>query len=127
MRSTHVTWRCSYFEGNRLLLAPSRQGEGTFGRLPRGSRRVAWASRRQPQALLLSPFGAEIKRNDRDHETPQDIFTRIGDTEKRRRTKRMQRDATAVSVVRDGRRVGSFGGRQQLVEGAPLMRMPFCG
>ena len=46
------------------------------------------------------------------------------DKRKGRRTKRMQRDATAVSVVRSGRRVDSFAERQQLVEGAPLMRNP---
>ncbi len=46
---------------------------------------------------------------------------------KSRRTKRMQRDATAVSIVRSGRKVGSFAERQQLAEGAPLMRKPFCG
>ena len=43
---------------------------------------------------------------------------------KSRRTKRMQRDATAVSIVCGGHRVGSFVEHQQLAEGAPLMRMP---
>jgi hypothetical protein len=42
-------------------------------------------------------------------------------------SKRMQRDATAVSIVRGGRRFVSFFGRQQLAHGAPLMRMPICG
>ena len=37
------------------------------------------------------------------------------------------RDATVVSVVRSGRKVSSFAECQQLAEGAPLMRMPFCG
>jgi hypothetical protein len=46
------------------------------------------------------------------------------DGRKSRRTKRMQRDATAVSIVRGGRRVDSFTERQQLAGGAPLMRMP---
>ncbi len=36
-------------------------------------------------------------------------------------------DAAVVSIVRGGRRVGSFAESQQLAEGAPLMRMPFCG
>ena len=36
----------------------------------------------------------------------------------------MQRDAAAVSIVRGERRVGSFAKRQQLAEGAPLMRKP---
>ena len=35
-------------------------------------------------------------------------------------------DATGVSIVRSGRRSGSFGERQQLAEGAPLMRMPLA-
>lgn len=34
-------------------------------------------------------------------------------------------DATAVSIFPCGRKVGSFAERQQLAEGAPLMRMPF--
>lgn len=42
-------------------------------------------------------------------------------------SKRMQRDATAVSIVRDRRKVGNFAERQQLAEGAPLMRMPPFG
>ncbi len=46
---------------------------------------------------------------------------------KSRRTKRMQRDATAVSIVRGRCEVGSFVNRQQLAEGAPLIRMPFRG
>ena len=46
---------------------------------------------------------------------------------KSRRTKRMQRDATAVSIVRGGREAGNFAERQQLAEGAPLMRKPFGG
>ena len=41
--------------------------------------------------------------------------------------KRMQRDATAVSIVRSGRRVSSFAECQQLAGGAPLMRMPLGG
>jgi len=45
---------------------------------------------------------------------------------KSRRTKRMQRNAKAVSVVRIGCRIRSFAERQQLAEGAPLMRMPLC-
>lgn len=44
-----------------------------------------------------------------------------------RTTKRMQRDAEAVSIVHSGRRVGNFAERQQLTEGAPLMHMPICG
>jgi len=46
---------------------------------------------------------------------------------KSRRTKRMQRDATGVSIVRGKRRVGIFAESQQLAGWAPLMRMPFCG
>jgi hypothetical protein len=38
---------------------------------------------------------------------------------KSRRTKRMQRDAAAVSIVRGWRRVGSFAERQQLAEERP--------
>lgn len=38
---------------------------------------------------------------------------------KSRRTKRMQRDAIAVSAVCGGRRVGSFAERQQLLKGRP--------
>jgi hypothetical protein len=49
------------------------------------------------------------------------------ETQKRRRTKRMQRDAAAVSIVRGGRSVSSFAERQQLAEGAPVSGMPFCG
>jgi hypothetical protein len=37
------------------------------------------------------------------------------------------RDATGVSIVRGGRSASSFAESQQLVEWAPLMRMPFCG
>lgn len=37
------------------------------------------------------------------------------------------RDAIGVSIVHGGRMVGSFVGRQQLAEWAPLIRMPFCG
>jgi hypothetical protein len=47
----------------------------------------------------------ELSRlNDRNHEkeTPKDGVKGIGDTEKRRRTKRMQRDATGVSIDRGG-------------------------
>ncbi len=36
-------------------------------------------------------------------------------------------DATGVSIVLGGGRFGSFAERQQLVEGAPLMRMPLRG
>jgi len=36
------------------------------------------------------------------------------------------RDATAVSIGRGGRRFCNFVGRQQLVEGAPVSRMPLC-
>ncbi len=43
---------------------------------------------------------------------------------KSRRTKRMQRDAAGVPIARGGRRVGTFAERQQLAEGAPLMRKP---
>jgi hypothetical protein len=50
-----------------------------------------------------------------------------GPQNKSRRTKRMQRDATAVSIVLVGRRFGNFAKRQQLAHGAPLMRMPLCG
>ena len=39
-------------------------------------------------------------------------------------SKRMQRDAIGVSIVRSGRKTGSFAECQQLIEGAPLMRMP---
>jgi len=46
---------------------------------------------------------------------------------KSRRTKRMQRDATAVSIVRDERRACSFVDRQQPAEWAPLMRRPLGG
>jgi len=38
----------------------------------------------------------------------------------------MQRDAAAVSVVRSGRKVDSFADRQQLAQGAPLMRKTLC-
>jgi hypothetical protein len=44
-----------------------------------------------------------------------------------RRTKRMQRDAIDVSIVRGGRKAASFAESQQLASRAPLMRMPFCG
>ena len=37
---------------------PPFQGGGFLGRVTRGSRRVAWAPRCQPRALLLSPSGA---------------------------------------------------------------------
>jgi len=37
------------------------------------------------------------------------------------------RDATGVSTVRGGRMFCSFAGSQQLVEGAPVSGMPFCG
>ncbi len=39
---------------------PPRQGGRSWGRLTRGSRHVAWAPRRQPRALRLSPSGAGI-------------------------------------------------------------------
>ncbi len=39
---------------------PPLQGGEVGGRLTRGSHRVAWAPRRQPRALLLSPSGAAI-------------------------------------------------------------------
>jgi len=37
------------------------------------------------------------------------------------------RDATIVSIVRSGRTFCNFAGRQQLAQGAPVSRMPFCG
>ncbi len=37
------------------------------------------------------------------------------------------RDAIEVSIVSSGRRCHGFAGRQQLVEGAPVSSMPFCG
>ena len=42
-------------------------------------------------------------------------------------SKRMQRDAAAVSTVRGRRRFGSFADHQQLAEEAPLMRKPLGG
>ncbi len=42
-------------------------------------------------------------------------------------SKRMQRDATAVPIVHAGGKVGRFAEHQQLVEWAPLMRMPLGG
>ena len=46
---------------------------------------------------------------------------------KRPHIKAAARDATGVSTVRGGRRSCDFAVRQQLVEGAPVSRMPFCG
>ncbi len=37
------------------------------------------------------------------------------------------RDAIAVSIGRGGRTFCNFVGRQQLVEGAPVSRVPMCG
>ncbi len=37
------------------------------------------------------------------------------------------RDAIGVSIVRGGRRFCNFAGRKQLVERAPVSRMPICG
>lgn len=36
-------------------------------------------------------------------------------------------DTTALSTVRGACTVGSFVGRQQLIEGAPVSHMPICG
>ncbi len=43
-----------------------------------------------------------------------------------RRTKRMQRNAAAVSTVRSGRKLSGFAERRQLAEGGLLMRVPLC-
>ncbi len=37
------------------------------------------------------------------------------------------RDAIGVSIIRGGRKLCNFDGRQRLVEGAPVSRMPFGG
>ncbi len=51
----------------------------------------------------------------------------IENSEKRPHIKAASRDASVVSIVRGGRMFCNFAGRQQLVEGAPVSRMPFCG
>lgn len=76
-----------------------------------GAKACRRGATRQDAILLSSPFLANRRRSRQ--------------LDGCRTTKRMQRDATAVSIVSDVRRFGSFAERQQLVEGAPLMRMPF--
>ena len=54
---------------------------------------------------------------------------REGDRElgKRPQNKAAARDATAVSIVRSGRKFCNFVGHQQLAEWAPVSRMPLGG
>jgi hypothetical protein len=56
---------------------------------------------------------------------------RLGETtggqDEEPQNKAAARDATAVSIVRDGRRFCNSAGRQQLAEWAPVSRMPICG
>lgn len=65
-----------------------------------------------------------IGENQRHSEPLQEERGRRRRHEEEPQNKAHSRDATAVSIVRGGRRVGSFAESQQLAEGAPLMRMP---
>ncbi len=57
----------------------------------------------------MKPLGAQVESRRRSLENKR----------RSRRTTRIQRDATAVSIARGGRRFGGFAECQQLVGGAP--------
>ncbi len=59
-------------------------------------------------------------------ENPSEYRSGItGEQEEEPQNKANAGDATVLSVVRGGRKAGSFAERQQMAEGAPLIRNPF--
>ena len=88
-------------------------------------RRLRQSARWGTPGYTTDPLRSWNRRSDRSHqkETPKDGVGRPGEEAQ---NKAHSGDATAVSIIRDGRRLGGFAERQQLAEGAPLMRMPLC-
>ena len=72
----------------RIGSVPPFHGRRFWGRLTRGSLHVAWAPRRQPRAISLSPFGAWVTGTIESREgNAERRRQRIRRPEKRRRTK----------------------------------------
>ncbi len=110
---------------------PRQSGSALSGRKILGSPHPWLTPRRLSSAAPAPSYAIEAlrgwdRRSDRSRqkETPKDGVGRIGEEAQ---NKAAARDATAVSTVHGRRRSCNFVGRQKLVEGAPVSRMPICG